>query len=77
MHKEDILKILESVREGKITVERAISKLNDLPTRTCISRSGPPQAYEARYTEVIFAKDKKKEDIKAIAGSMYRKSKRF
>lgn len=78
MHKEDILKILESVREGKITVERAISKLNDLPYEDLhFAKVDHHRHMRHGIPEVIFAKDKKKEDIKAIARSMYVKSKRF
>ncbi len=78
MHKEDILKILESVREGRITVERAISKLKDLPYEDLhFAKVDHHRHMRHGIPEVIFAKDKKKEDIKAIADSMYRKSKRF
>lgn len=78
MHSADILKILNSVSSGNLSVEKAFEKLKDLPYENLsFARVDHHRHIRQGIPEVIFAKGKSPEDIKKIAGAMYKKSGRL
>lgn len=78
MDDKKIRKLLKSVKSGAVSIEKAFDSLKHLPYEDIgfakvdhhrILRQGIP--------EVIFAKDKRPEDVMAIAGSMLKRSGRL
>lgn len=70
--------ILESVKNGKISIEHAIRKLKHLPYEDIsFAKVDHHRHLRQGVPEVIFATGKTKEQIVSIARSMYKKSRRF
>lgn len=78
MHNPDILKILNSVRSGKLQVEKAFEKLKDLPYEDLsFVKIDHHRHIRQGIPEVIFSKGKSADDIKKIALSIFKKSGRL
>lgn len=78
MYNSRIIRTLEHVRAGKLSVEKALEKLKDLPYEDLsFAKVDHHRHIRQGIPEVIFAKDKSADDIKKIALSMYRKSGRL
>lgn len=78
MYNSRIIRTLEHVRAGKLSVEKALEKLRDLPYEDLsFAKIDHHRHIRQGIPEVIFAKDKSADDIKKIALSMYKKSGRF
>lgn len=78
MYNSRIIRTLEHVRAGKLSVEKALEKLKDLPYEDLsFAKIDHHRHIRQGIPEVIFAKDKSADDIKKIALSMYKKSGRL
>jgi len=78
MDSSNIKHILESVRSGKSSIEKALDALKHLPYEDLsFAKVDHHRQIRQGIPEVIFAEGKKVEDIVAIAKSMYRKSKKL
>lgn len=78
MYNSRIIRTLEHVRAGKLSVEKALEKLRDLPYEDLsFAKIDHHRHIRQGIPEVIFAKDKSADDIKKIALSMYKKSGRL
>ncbi len=78
MYNSRIIRTLEHVRAGKLSVEKAFEKLRDLPYEDLsFAKIDHHRHIRQGIPEVIFAKDKSADDIKKIALSMYKKSGRL
>lgn len=78
MHSSQILRVIKSLKAGRLSVKEAYEKLKDLPYEDLMFvkvdhhrhlRQGIP--------EVIFAKGKTTDEIREIAMAMYKRSRRF
>jgi NCAIR mutase (PurE)-related protein len=73
-----IRKILESIKSGKLSIDAAFNKLKHLPYEDLsFAKVDHHRHIRQGIPEVIFAKGKKREEVIAIARSMYKKSKKF
>lgn len=78
MHNSHILNIIKSVKIGKLSVEDAFKRLRDLPYEDMsFAKVDHHRHLRQGVPEVILAKGKKTDEIRAIALSMNRKSARF
>lgn len=78
MYNSRIIRTLEHVRAGKLSVEKALEKLKDLPYEDLsFAKIDHHRHIRQGIPEVIFAKDKSADDIKKIALSMYKKTGRL
>jgi NCAIR mutase (PurE)-related protein len=78
MDKAKIKKILKLVKEGKTSVDIAMKELRHLPYEDLgFAKVDHHRVLRQGIPEVIFAKDKKRKDIAAIADSMLKKSGRL
>lgn len=78
MYNSRIIRTLEHVRAGKLSVEKALEKLKDLPYEDLsFAKVDHHRHIRQGIPEVIFAKDKSADDIKKIALSMFKKSGRL
>jgi NCAIR mutase (PurE)-related protein len=78
MHNEKIKKILDSVRSGKVSVDRAIDALKDLTYEDLsFAKIDHHRHLRLGVPEVILASGKTSRQVKDIAGSMYRKGRSF
>jgi pyridinium-3,5-biscarboxylic acid mononucleotide synthase len=78
MHSSRIRELLDSVKGGKLSVEQALEHLKNLPYEDiAFAKVDHHRQLRQGIPEVIYAKDKKMEEIKGIAESMYRRSKKF
>lgn len=72
-----VQKLLESVRSGRVSVEKAIGRLKHLPFEDLsFAKVDHHRQMRQGIPEVIFAQGKKAQDVVYIARSMYRNSKR-
>ncbi|HTR44615.1 MAG TPA: nickel pincer cofactor biosynthesis protein LarB [Thermodesulfovibrionales bacterium] len=75
MHNREIAGVLAAVRSGKLSVENAMERLRHLPYEDLsFARVDHHRHLRQGIPEVIYAKGKTVEAIKAIAHSMHRKS---
>ncbi len=73
-----IKKILSSVKEGNLTVSKALDSLKHLPYEDIgFARVDHHRVLRQGIPEVIFAQDKEVKDIAAIAESMLKRSRRL
>lgn len=73
-----ITKILDSVRDGRISVERALEKLKHLPYEDIsFAKIDHHRHLRQGIPEVIFAEGKTLEQVVDISRSMYKKNRRF
>ncbi len=73
-----IKKILESLKAGKFSIDEAFNKLRHLPYEDLsFAKVDHHRHIRQGIPEVIFAEGKKKEDVVAIARSMYKRSKKL
>lgn len=73
-----IKELLEAVRSGKLTIENAFSKLKHLPFEDLsFAKIDHHRQIRQGIPEVVFAEGKKTEDVIAIAGALYNRSKRL
>jgi NCAIR mutase (PurE)-related protein len=78
MHREKILDIVTAVKTGRLSVEKAMERLRHLPYEDLSFAKVDHHRHLAQgVPEVILASGKKIPEIKEIARSMYRKSRRF
>jgi NCAIR mutase (PurE)-related protein len=78
MHSSGIRELLDSVKGGTLSVEQAIQHLKNLPYEDiAFAKVDHHRQLRQGIPEVIYAKDKKMDEIKGIAESMYRRSKKF
>jgi NCAIR mutase (PurE)-related protein len=78
MHRSGITEILASVKTGKLSVEKAVDRLKDLPYEDLsFAKVDHHRHLRQGIPEVIYAKGKTVPDIKAIAAAMQKKSGRF
>lgn len=78
MHNSEILRIISYLQSGRITAEKAFEKLKNLPYEDLeFAKVDHHRHIRQGVPEVILAKDKKMGEIRSIAASMLKKSKRF
>lgn len=78
MDSSKIKEILESVKSGKSSIEKALDKLKHLPYEDLsFAKVDHHRHIRQGIPEVIFAEGKKTEDVIAIAHSMYKRSKKL
>lgn len=78
MDKTKIKKILNSIKKGDLAVESALAQLKHLPYEDIgCANVDHHRSLRQGIPEVLYAKDKKLADIKAIAGSMLKTNKNF
>lgn len=78
MDSSKIKNILESVKSGKSSIEKALDALKHLPYEDLsFAKVDHHRHLRQGIPEVIFAEDKKVEDVVSIACSMYKKSKKL
>lgn len=78
MDKEKIRNLLNNLRIGKTTVDEAVDLLKHLPYEDIeFAKIDHHRSLRSVIPEVIFAKNKRVEDIVEIARVMYEKSRRF
>lgn len=78
MHNSHILNIIKSVKTGKLSVEKAFERLRDLPYEDItFAKIDHHRHLRQGVPEVILAEGKKTDEIRAVALSMNKKSKRF
>jgi len=78
MHNGLIREVVESLKKGNLTVEEALERLKDLPYEDIsIAKVDHHRHLRQGIPEVILAKGKSPDEIRAIAQAMFRKSKRF
>lgn len=78
MDRSNIKKILESVKSGKSTVEKALDALKHLPYEDLsFAKVDHHRHIRQGIPEVIFARGKKIEDVIVIARSIFKKSKKL
>ncbi|MEW6096205.1 MAG: nickel pincer cofactor biosynthesis protein LarB [bacterium] len=72
MEPKQIKKLLEEVKEGKVTIEEALDKLRFLPYEQLgsFAHIDHHRALRTGFPEVIFGQGKKKEDVVKIVKSM-------
>lgn len=75
---EHLLTLLEKVKSGSMTVERALRKLRDLPYEDLnFARVDHHRSLRQGIPEVVFAQGKKPGEVAAIGRAIYKKSKRL
>jgi NCAIR mutase (PurE)-related protein len=75
MHSDEIKHILQLIEQGELSVSDALKKLKHLPYEDIgIAKVDHHRELRHGVPEVIFAEGKKIKDIRAIAGSMLKKS---
>ncbi|NOZ68320.1 MAG: nickel pincer cofactor biosynthesis protein LarB [Deferribacteres bacterium] len=78
MDNDKLKKILNSLKSGGLSVDSALEQLKHLPYEDIgVAKVDHHRELRHGIPEVIFAKGKRPEDIRAIAGSMLRSSGRF
>ncbi len=78
MDSESIKAVLLSIKSGKISVDKALKKLRDLPYEDLhCAKIDHHRHLRQGIPEVLLAEGKKTEDVVAIAHAMYRKSGRI
>lgn len=78
MNNSQIAGILSAVKAGKLTVEKAVQRLRHLPYEDLsFAKVDHHRQLTQGIPEVIFAEGKTISEIKAIAASMYKKSRGF
>lgn len=78
MHKAQILALLRSVKDGSLSAEKALEKLKHLPYEDLsFAKIDHHRHLRQGIPEVILAQGKTVPEIRAIAKSMYNRSKRF
>lgn len=78
MHRSKIFEIVSAVKAGKLSVEKAMERLRHLPYEDLsFAKVDHHRHLIQGIPEVILARGKKTSEIKAIARSMYGKSRRF
>lgn len=78
MDSSKIKNILESVKSGKSSIEKALNALKHLPYEDLsFAKVDHHRHLRQGIPEVIFAEDKKVEDVVSIACSMFKKSKKL
>ena len=78
MHKTQILALMQSVKDGSLSPEKALEKLKHLPYEDLsFAKIDHHRHLRQGIPEVILARGKTVPEIRAIAKSMYRRSKRF
>lgn len=78
MHSSHLSKVITSVKDGTLSVEKALEKLKHLPYEDLsFAKVDHHRHLRQGIPEVIFAKGKDIDKIKAIAIAMYKKSGRF
>jgi hypothetical protein len=78
MHNEKIKKILDSVRKGRVPVDKAIDALKDLTYEDLsFAKIDHHRHLRLGIPEVILASGKTSRQVKDIAGSMFRKGRSF
>ncbi|HAM52968.1 MAG TPA: nickel pincer cofactor biosynthesis protein LarB [Nitrospiraceae bacterium] len=76
MHSSQIVKILSSVKLGKMSVERALERLRHLPYEDIsFAKVDHHRQLRQGIPEVIFAQGKRIDEIRAIAKALYKRSK--
>jgi NCAIR mutase (PurE)-related protein len=75
MHSDEIKHILQLIEQGKLSVSDAMKKLKHLPYEDIgIAKVDHHRELRHGVPEVIFAEGKERKEIRAIAGSMLKKS---
>jgi NCAIR mutase (PurE)-related protein len=78
MHNDQIRKVIESLKRGNLTVEKALERLKDLPYEDIsFAKVDHHRHLRQGIPEVIYAKGKTISEIKAIAAAMHKQSGRF
>ena len=78
MHGPIIIKILESIKSGKLSIDSAFNELKNLPFEDLsFAKVDHHRHIRQGVPEVIFAEGKREEDVIAIAHAVYKKSKRL
>ena len=78
MHKSQILALLQSVKDGTLSTEKALERLKHLPYEDLsFAKIDHHRHLRQGIPEVLLARGKTVPEIRAIAKSMYKRSKRF
>ncbi|HXX58194.1 MAG TPA: 1-(5-phosphoribosyl)-5-amino-4-imidazole-carboxylate carboxylase, partial [Thermodesulfovibrionales bacterium] len=78
MHSDEIRKVIESLKKGNLSVEKALERLKDLPYEDIsFAKVDHHRHLRQGIPEVILAKGKSPAEIRAIARAMLKKSKRL
>jgi NCAIR mutase (PurE)-related protein len=78
MHRAQILTLIQSIKDGSLSVEKALEKLKHLPYEDLsFAKIDHHRHLRQGIPEVILARGKTLPEIRAIAKSMYKRSKRF
>jgi len=78
MHKSQILALLQSVKDGSLSEEKALERLKHLPYEDLsFAKIDHHRHLRQGIPEVVLARGKTVPEIRAIARSMYKRSKRF
>lgn len=78
MNTDRLLQIIRSIKSGKISEEEAINIFKNLPFEDLeFAKIDHHRQLRSNIPEVIFAKNKKIDDVVSIAKSMYKKNNRF
>ncbi|HXX53392.1 MAG TPA: nickel pincer cofactor biosynthesis protein LarB, partial [Thermodesulfovibrionales bacterium] len=78
MHKTQILSLIKSIKDGSLSPEKALEELRHLPYEDLtFAKADHHRHLRQGIPEVILARGKTVPEIRAIAKSMYKRSKRF
>jgi NCAIR mutase (PurE)-related protein len=78
MHRAQILTLIQSIKDGSLSVEKALERLKHLPYEDLsFAKIDHHRHLRQGIPEVILARGKTLPEIRAIAKSMYKRSKRF
>jgi NCAIR mutase (PurE)-related protein len=78
MHRARILALIQSIRDGSLSAEKALERLKHLPYEDLsFAKIDHHRHLRQGIPEVILARGKTIPEIRAIAKSMYKRSKRF
>jgi NCAIR mutase (PurE)-related protein len=78
MDERNLRELLDSVKSGRITVGKAVSKIKHLPYEDLsFAKIDHHRTLRQGIPEVIFAEGKKTSDVIRIAKGMYKKTRRF
>jgi hypothetical protein len=78
MHRAQVLALIQSIKNGSLSVEKALEKLTHLPYEDLsFAKIDHHRHLRQGIPEVILARGKTVPEIRAIAKSMYKRSKRF